>query len=344
VLPACRNRRGWDKLMRRIEVWLLIAILLVAGAWALVWWLISSHVEEAVAEALAASGEGDVAIACEERGQRGFPFRFEIVCSGLTARAADATWSARLERMNAGAVVHRPRDIDAILTGPLAVEAAALDGPATLEWSSARASLVADRDGPQSGWLRLFSARGEIAATRLMVHQARFEIEPDGEGGSRLAADIQQLRLAPAAAEALPPIDWRFEARTPIPAEALLSGAVDPSDGVSIRDLAASLATARVEAHAEGDFDIDPAGLASGSLTVYLLGMDNLPALLENLPENARTAANVAVGALMALAAPAEWRGRPASRIELIIDEGEVRAGPLALGRLPPLWQAPLAL
>jgi len=326
--------------MRRIEIWLLIAVVLLVAGWGLVWWLISEHVEGVVGEALAASAEEDVALACEERGQGGFPFRFETVCSGATARAADGAWRARLERFSAGAVVHRPRHIEAILTGPMQVEAVALDGPATIRWASARALIVAGADGPQRLLVRLFNASGEAPEAQFMSHQARLEVAPDAAGGSRLEYSVELLRLA-VRGQALPPLDLTAEARTPIPAEALLAGDVDLSDGLSLSDIAVSLEAGQVEAFAEGAIEVGPDGVPSGSVTLSLVGVERLPALLEALPENVRSAANVAAGAVIALAAPAEWQGRPARRIVLTIEEGEVRAGPLSLGRLPPLWEPP---
>lgn len=324
--------------MRRIELWLLIAAVLIAAGWGLVWWLISSQVEGAVGDALATSSEGEVAVACEERRHRGFPFRFEVVCTGATAQAADGAWSARLQRVRAGALVRSPGNIEANLDGPLEVVAAALERPAVARWASGRGELVVGQDGPRRIFLRLFSTTVDVEGIRLMAHQGTAEVAPNDAGGSRLAWAVEQLRIT-AGERALPPFDLSAEAMTPIPAEALLSGEIDRSEGLSLSDIALSVETARVQAFAEGALEVDAGGWTSGSLTLHLVGLEELPALIEALPQAAQGGANVAVGALVALAAPAEWRGRPARQIVLTIEDGEVSAGGLVLGRLPPLWQ-----
>lgn len=327
--------------MRRSAILILLLIVLVVAGWSLAWRTISGRVEAGIGEALAGSAADGVAIACAERAQGGFPFRFEFVCTDASAQPADGEWSARLARLQAGAWFYRPRRIEAGLQGPFELSAEGLDRPAASNWERGSAEIVSGDDGPRSVTAAFINPVAQAAGTEVATDRTAFAVSPaDNDEGSRIALQADRLRLP--ASEAMPPVDVVFEARTPIPPEALLGGDIDLSDGLSISDVELSLETSATQAFAQGAFDIDPEGLVNGRVELYLVGIENLPALLAALPREAGSAGNVLVGALLALAAPSEWQGRPARRIVIDIENGEVRAGALSLGRLPPLWR-PLA-
>lgn len=329
-------------MMRRLLIFLLLLLVLVVAGWSLAWWLIADRVEAGVDEALAGSAEGGVAIACAERERGGFPFRFETVCRDASAQPAGGTWSARLERLQAGAWFYEPRHIEANLQGPFELTAEHLDQPATSDWDRATADVIAGENGPRSVTVSFTNPVAQATGTEVATDRTHIAVGPgEAAGDSRIVIEADRLRLP--ARDAVPAADLIFQARTPIPPEALLSGEIDLAGGISVSDVELSLETEPVQAFAQGALDVDPEGVVNGSLELYLVGIENLPELLGALPEGARSGGNVLVGALLALGAPAEWRGRPARRIVINIDDGEVRAGALALGTLPPLWPPPAA-
>lgn len=329
-------------MMSRFAISVLLLLILAVAGWSLAWWLIADRVEAGIGEALDGTAESGVAIACADREQGGFPFRFATICTDASAQPPDGTWSARLARLEAGAWFYRPRHIEARLQGPFQFSAEMLDQPQTADWDRATADIVTAEDGAQSVSVAFTNPVAHAAGTEVATDSTHIAVGPgEAAGMSRILIEATRLRLP--ARQAVPAADLSLQAATPIPPEALLGGDIDPAGGISLSDIELRLESESVQAFAQGAIDIDAEGLVNGSLEVHLVGVENLPELIGALPENVRQGGNVLVGALLALAAPADWRGRPARRIVINFDNSEVRAGTLPLGRLPPLWRPPVS-
>jgi hypothetical protein len=329
-------------MMRRLAISVLFLLVLAVAGWSLAWWLIADRVEAGIGEALADTAESGVAISCADREQGGFPFRFETICTDASAQPPERTWSARLARLEAGAWFYRPRHIEARLHGPFQLSAEDLDQPQTADWDRATAEIVAAADGAQSVSVAFTNPVAQAAGTEVATDSTHIAVAPgEAAGMSRVLVEAAGLRLP--SRQAVPAADLSVQALTPLPPEALLSGNVDPRSGIRFSDVELRVESEPVQAFAQGAIDVDAEGLVNGSLEVHLVGVENLPELIEALPEDLRQGGNVLVGALLALAAPAEWRGRPARRIVIHFDKSEVRAGTLPLGRLPPLWRPPVS-
>ena len=86
-------------------VLLLAAVLLVAALWSGGWFLAAGEIRRAVAGLAPTAGE-DAGLTCEQVGVSGFPFRFDISCTGATATAGDLT--ATIAGIRASVLAYNP--------------------------------------------------------------------------------------------------------------------------------------------------------------------------------------------------------------------------------------------
>jgi hypothetical protein len=137
---------------RKQKLWRLfimpILLLVAAIAWSGFWFYAASKVDAAADEWRAREAKSGRVYDCARRSVAGFPFRFEVSCSGAsvalksqTAGAPQAPVTARLSEILVVAQVYSPKLLIAEFTAP-----AAISGPEQLSltatWSKARSSIV----------------------------------------------------------------------------------------------------------------------------------------------------------------------------------------------------------
>ncbi|MEA2942868.1 MAG: hypothetical protein QOD09_3397, partial [Bradyrhizobium sp.] len=136
---------------RRRKLWrLFIAPVLLLGAaiaWSAFWFYAASKVDETADAWRAREAKSGRVYDCAKRSVAGFPFRFEVSCSGAsvalvaqTAGASQAPITARLSEILVVAQVYDPKLLIAEFTAP-----ATISGPdqlaLTVNWSTARSSI-----------------------------------------------------------------------------------------------------------------------------------------------------------------------------------------------------------
>ena len=115
----------------------------------------------------------------------------------------------------------------------------------------------------------------------------------------------------------------------------------EPKASGAIADLLkakAGMAASMTAFQASGPIRFDASGLISGKLTVHVVGAEALPNYFRSLPAAAQPVANAFAGGVLMLGTPTTLDGRAARALALRINGGVVRMGPLALGRIPPLF------
>jgi hypothetical protein len=144
---------------RRQRLWRLfimpVLLLVAALAWSAFWFYAASKVDETADAWRAREAKSGRVYDCAKRSVAGFPFRFEVSCSGAsvallsqTAGAPPAPITARLSDILVVAQVYDPKLLIAEFTAP-----ATISGPdqlaLTVNWSKARSSIVGLPDVPQ---------------------------------------------------------------------------------------------------------------------------------------------------------------------------------------------------
>jgi hypothetical protein len=136
---------------RKQKLWRLffmpILVLVAAIAWSAFWFYAASKVDAAADEWRAREAKSGRVYECAKRSLAGFPFRFEVSCSGasvaLKSQTAGApqTVTAKLSDILVVAQVYDPKLLIAEFTAP-----ATISGPdqfaLTVNWSKARSSIV----------------------------------------------------------------------------------------------------------------------------------------------------------------------------------------------------------
>ena len=144
---------------RKQKLWHLfiapVLLLVAAIAWSAFWFYAASKVDESADAWRAREAKSGRVYECAKRSLAGFPFRFEVSCSGASvalvsqaAGASQAPITAKLGEILVVAQVYDPKLLIAEFTAP-----ATISGPdqlaLTVNWSKARSSIVGLPGPPQ---------------------------------------------------------------------------------------------------------------------------------------------------------------------------------------------------
>lgn len=139
--------------MRRFAI-LASVIVLVVAAWTAGWLYAAGQIRQAVASL--ADGP-EFSLACERLTLAGFPFRFDVICTGATLRRLDL--SVRIPELTATARVYRPTHILAFAQAPISISDAFFGTERELTFARAGASIRFDGLMPDT-----------LSLARLSVH------------------------------------------------------------------------------------------------------------------------------------------------------------------------------
>src|SRR3954452_414953 len=146
---APRNQKLWRLFIAPV---LLLA---AAIAWSAFWFYAASKVDETADAWRAREAKSGRVYECAKRSLAGFPFRFEVSCSGAsvallsqTAGASQAPITAKLSDILVVAQVYYPKLLIAEFTAPATISGPDLPSM-TMNWSKARSSIVGLPGVPQ---------------------------------------------------------------------------------------------------------------------------------------------------------------------------------------------------
>lgn len=318
----------------------LSVVVLVAVVWSGYWWFATRTIAEHIDKEIARFAAMGVTVTCPDRRIRGYPFRFDLHCGPLAARAADGS-EASVPALTMGALAYNPTRMVIELRDPLT--ASLPDGTGgTLSWELAHASLDFDPAGLTALSTLIEKpnlARGSdtpITAERAALHT---RLRPEGKG-SDVAFSAENVKL-PALADTGSLVvvamldDGGRIARGDLP------GFLKQLAGGGARGQLAEtrLSAGGSELKISGPFSVSADGALSGAFKVSLMDPQKLASVLAQgfgihlpLPEPSSLS-----GLLSGLGSP-PVNGRPAMTLPIEVRDGQMRMGFVPLGTLPKLF------
>jgi hypothetical protein len=366
------RRRRWPVFVP----FFLVAIL--AALWTGGWFYIAARAPSAIADWRTREAGAGRLYSCGTQSIGGFPFRIEVRCSDPSAQLSDMAPPLALKAADAFITwqVYQPALLIGEFAGPLAL--GEIGKPASLlaHWRLAQASMRASLAGPERVSIvcerpsldRVDGASNSpvFKADHVELHGRRVE----GSPAENPAVDLV-LRLVAASAPTLHPI-----LAEPLDADVtgVLHGVADmilkpwpvlfkewQARGGSLAISKARLQQGDVIAVGEGTLSLTPRGGLNGQMQVTIVelakvlqelginrivsqgdigsAIDALDKMLPGLGDIARQNAGPGIVAgLGAVGQNTTLEGKPAVRVPLRFDDGEVLLGPFRLGRVPPLF------
>ncbi len=123
--------------MKRIVI-LAIVIVVVLGGWSAAWLVASGVIRSNIADLAKADGESAPKIGCDRVDVGGYPFWFDVTCTGPTLISGDLSFAAA--ELKASAEAFDPFQVVARETGPLMVRDAFSGSKEQLDWKNLEAS------------------------------------------------------------------------------------------------------------------------------------------------------------------------------------------------------------
>ncbi|WP_157944678.1 DUF2125 domain-containing protein [Mangrovicella endophytica] len=321
---------------------ILAIVVILAAALSAGWYYVAGELDKVVTQALARAEKGGATVTCANRQTFGYPFRIGIHCDAVAVETLSKDVRMTAGTLRTAAQIYQPNKVVAELDGPAFLEAGDLP-PLDLRWSLGQASATfwtqgADHlsfafDNPEVALAQPAAGRAPLAAAvRFEAHARRREGDLDialtDRGVKMLSPELASLPAFDASADlsVSGAADWlngRVAGRTP--AEVLAGRTV------TLRALKLESGTAIAEV--SGPISVGADGEISGDLKLAVADAQRIAALVAGVaPELAGVAGSVA-SAITFIGRPEDGR----TVIALTIRDGEVAAGVIPLGSIPPL-------
>ncbi len=124
--------------MKRFLVLGIVVAVVVLG-WTAGWFYVSGEIRNTVAALAQNEDPAQPTLACGGLSITGFPFRFDIACTGATVTSGDLV--ARTEELRVSALVYRPTHLQAFARSPLTLDDAFTGARSQVDWTGLEASL-----------------------------------------------------------------------------------------------------------------------------------------------------------------------------------------------------------
>ncbi len=338
-----------ERLGRRL-VWLVVAIVVVAGGWSAAWMYLRSEVAARMDIQLDRARARGIAFVCPDRAIGGWPFRIDISCRSPSLDLTERLIHVSAAALRATALIYQPTRVIVELDGPLQA-----DGPngeaLQANWTLLQASVGVAGDGPRqvsvagdglSGVLtRLAEPEIRVAADHAEVHARPDPTPGPGSVDADLAARLAGVTANVGGKPVGPPgsnLDLDSVA-TGLP-----PGPPGPNflrqwqgNGGQLMLRSARFGTGGMMLDGEGTFSADAQGQVNG--TLHLVGA-GFGSLLGSQAGSAETRA-----ALAALATAFTLYGKPAAdklpggrSLDVGIAAGRMKVGSIPLVQLRPLF------
>lgn len=319
-----------------------------AAAWTGGWFYLSGEAESRMDAELAKLKARGVAITCPAREIGGYPFRFEVRCAAPTIAIERTGATAKVSALRAVALLYNPTHAIIELDGPLEASHPTA-GTATATWATLQASarlaenwsiraslaaktLDAKATAPMGNTVRLVAETAEAHVRPLEVGAGRFDIDIQSLF-LKLQTEIDGAPVGPPMADVS--LDVTAKAVPLTRGGDQLKAWANAGGSLEIKGL--KMTAGDLDANARGDLAADPAGLLTGAISVAASGLEKVAANPSSL--GLPRGAGAAMGALMIMAPKETVDGVERRRLDIKLDKGAVRIGPIKAGSLPPLFQ-----
>jgi hypothetical protein len=322
-------------------------LILLALLWCGYWYAASKVAAmgiERVAAAVAAHGRK---AGCGTQAIAGFPLSLDVQCAGATFAGGDM--SADLGQIGLTAPLYYPGHVEADLTAPLVFNAPGTGLAITASWAAARASADVGLSGLSGASAKLAALTLEQSGQSLRLpfrkvsaDEAEFVAAP-GEGEDyRITGSARDLVVEPSSGQKLPVLAGavdlsalKFGRSLGTDPRAALRAWIGRGGGIDLTRLTLFLGPASVSA--SGPLTLSSAGLLSGTLTVRLVGLEQLPDIMEGIRPGSHDRVAQFVTAVSAFTKPVKTEEGEARETILTIAGGTVSVGLIPLGKIPPL-------
>jgi hypothetical protein len=128
---------------------LIVLVVVLAGAWSGAWFYATGVVQQTVADLGTGDGETAPQLRCAELAVTGFPFRFDVSCTGATMVDGDVT--VELAGVRGSIMVYNPTHALLSLLSPATVSDAFTGSQSRVDFGSAQASVRLQNDDLMRG-------------------------------------------------------------------------------------------------------------------------------------------------------------------------------------------------
>lgn len=339
-MPIRRRQRRGGKII------VLSAIVVLAAIWVTYWYGANQIGAAVLDRVLAAAATHGYSATCDNPVGGGFPFRVDLSCTSASLAGADGV-KASVGRFSTNAALYRPWSIQSKVAGPLAVSLPAVSLNVTANWRDAVATINAGFGGLSgiAGYLdalRLDVPTGAQSVDGVSLTRAEITVAPAVGSNYRLSATARDIVLNTAKRGKLPGFDLdadlsalRFGDSLGLDPRRVLNEWIASGGQFRINNFAMVAGT--VSARADGVLAMSVDGRLSGDLNVTIVGLQQLPDLLELFFPEARNQTEQIVAAAMAFTRPVDTPSGPARQMTLLIRDGVVSIGILPIGVIPPI-------
>lgn len=316
---------------------LAITLVALCALWSAAWYGFVQFADKRIAGGRILSPESPVTVQCDDHAISGFPFRLEVQCRDLqVAEAAGGGTALQAVRIVASAM--SPGRIIADLKAPLEFKPGPGEAPLKSDWQGGQASLSVGLRGFRAGEVGFQAFSLSHILGSVVASAWKGSVSPATNGpGSALNLEIDDLVVEFAAgAMAAPSIQAAMLISEPPP---VLAGLMNRrawqafDRDLEIPDLIARIDFGGPALTAAGNLKIAPDGLLSGAVSISIRDLAGLQVLIETWPASVSRFAGPVIGALLTLGSVSGGD----ARLGLVIRNGIVAAGPLPIGRIPPL-------
>ena len=352
-------------------LWPLAAVVAVAAAWSIYWYIASEKAKQSFAKYVERNRLAGIEINCRDGVWGGFPFRFELRCTSLSAQgerggiAIDFSGKA----VRAVALAYKPLHLIVEVDGPFAFsgedrtrarteiisDGKPLRASLKFKLTPNRADQVSVEIKDQTGTITLFDPESDVKAApvpytlrRVNIH-ARFAAPPEGDTAPfDVAGTVEDLVYGPDDSSLFGTEALRVETASidaNITALPYKGGAPFPDRARKWQEGGGELTVHSLTSQSNfltgrsaGALALDADGRLNGKLEWTVSGFDDLMVRLLNAGLIEEKAAAVADTILTVLGKPDEEGGNPGLKLKTILKEGKLYFGPFRVARIPPLY------
>ncbi|NDV88725.1 DUF2125 domain-containing protein [Aurantimonas aggregata] len=326
---------------RKAYLWIVVVAVALFLALTAAWYFLAAQLDTRIDATIEAAAANGVEIGCPNRAVVGYPFRLGLSCDAVTVDPRGEGLRLAAGGLRTAAQIYQPNQVVSELGSPLIVDSPEAP-PLDIRWQLAQASASFWTEGldrfslvveaPDVALAQPAAGRLPLAtAEHLEVHVRRRDADLD------LAVTDRGIRIVAPEMPALPAFDVALDATIAGAANWLAGGAGGTlREAMADRDAtlrALTIDSGDAGAELSGTFRFDADGELSGDFELAVTDPQQIAALVaEALPPLASVANSIAAAVGFIGRQENGW-----TVIGLNVRDGDVSAGVIPLGSVPPL-------
>ncbi|MER0238703.1 DUF2125 domain-containing protein [Fulvimarina sp. MAC8] len=325
--------------VRRAYIWIVAIVVVLFAILTGFWFFAASQLEQVTSRAIDDAERNGVIVSCPGRDVVGYPFRIGLVCDDLAIEVPRNGVAVDAGSFRSAAQIYQPNLVVSELDAPVRIETA--DGPPVdLSWELAQASTSFWTEGLDRISVATDAPRIAIGGQAVFnasageVHARRREGDLDIAGNQRSAKiEVPQLSNIP-----------NFDLSTDLTVQGAADWLSGGASGRTARELFAgrsgTLRSLNLQFHGDpagadlsGDFAFSQEGLLSGTFDLAVTSPERLASIVGSIAPEAASIANTVASVIPYVGKTENGR----TTIRVTADDGQLTAGVIPLGEIPPL-------